>query len=312
MENVNEKHKDTVFTFLFSNPDLLRELYSAIEGITLPPDVPIDINTLSDVLFRTQRNDISFLINNRLIVLIEHQSTINNNMPLRFMMYSAKLYQGMIDPEDKFKRKLEKIPKPEFIVLYNGEDNYPDYKELRLSDSFIQADIKIDLPLELVVQVYNINKGRNQEILSKSKTLENYSRFIDKIREYQKEYQCKYYKEENDEEKKKKLLEKSFTSAINYCIKNNILKDFLKKHGSEVLNMLYAEYDPEVEMRVVREEALEDGIEIGMERGREEGEEIGMEKEKLIIAKNLLSEGSTPEFVHRITGLTLDKIEELL
>jgi len=64
--------------------------------------------------------------------------------------------------------------------------------------------------------------------------------------------------------------------------------------------MLYAEYDPEVEMRVVREEALE------------EGEEIGMEKEKLIIAKNLLSEGSTPEFVHRITGLTLDKIEELL
>jgi len=67
--------------------------------------------------------------------------------------------------------------------------------------------------------------------------------------------------------------------------------------------MLYAEYDPEVEMRVVREEALEDG--------REEGEEIGMEKEKLIIAKNLLSEGSTPEFVHRITGLTLDKIEEI-
>ena len=295
MENVNEKHKDTVFTFLFSKPDLLRELYSAIEGITLPPDAPIDINTLSDVLFRTQRNDISFLINNRLIVLIEHQSTINNNMPLRFMMYSAKLYQGMTDPEDKFKRKLEKIPKPEFIVLYNGEDNYPDYKELRLSDSFIQADIKIDLPLELVVQVYNINKGRNQEILSKSKTLENYSKFIDKIREYQKEYQWEYYKEENDEEKRKKLLEKSFTSAINYCIKNDILKDFLKKHGSEVLNMLYGEYDPEVEMRVVREEALEDG----------------REEEKLIIAKNLLEKGSSPEFVCEITGLSLDKIEEL-
>ncbi len=177
-------------------------------------------------------------------------------------MYSAKLYQGMIDPEDKFKRKLEKIPKPEFIVLYNGEDNYPDYKELRLSDSFIQADIKIDLPLELVVQVYNINKGRNQEILSKSKTLENYSKFIDKIREYQKEYKWKY-------NEKKEILEKSFKSAIHYCIKNNILKDFLKKHSSEVLNMLYTEYDPEVEMRVVREEALEDGIEIGREEGKE-------------------------------------------
>jgi predicted transposase/invertase (TIGR01784 family) len=294
MENVNEKHKDTVFTFLFSNPDLLRELYSAIEGITLPPDVPININTLSDVLFRTQRNDISFLINNRLIVLIEHQSSINNNMPLRFMMYASKLYQEITEPEDKFKRKLEKIPKPEFIVLYNGEDNYPDYKELRLSDAFMKTDkIKIDVPLELVVQVYNINKGRNREILSKSRTLENYSRFIDKIREYQKEYQRKY-------NERKEILDKAFKSAIKYCIKNNILKDFLKKHSSEVLNMLYSEYDPEVEMRVVREEALE------------EGEEIGMEKEKLIIAKNLLSEGSTSEFVHRITGLTLDKIEELL
>jgi len=297
MENINEKHKDTVFTFLFSNPALLRELYSAIEGVTLPSDIPIDINTLSDVLFRRQRNDISFLLNNRLIILIEHQSTINYNMPLRCLMYVEKLYELIIDSEDKFKRKLVKIPKPEFIVLYNGTDPYPDYKELRLSDAFMKTDkIKIDLPLELVVQVYNINKGRNKEILNKSHTLDNYSQFIDKIREYQKEYKRKYHD-------KKILLDKAFRSAINYCIKNNILKDFLRKHSSEVLNMLYAEYDPEVEMRVVREEALEEG--------REEGEEIGMEKEKLIIAKNLLTKGSTPEFVHEITGLSLEKIKEI-
>jgi len=263
MENVNEKHKDTVFTFLFSDPALLRELYSAIEGITLPPDVPIDINTLSDVLFRRQRNDISFLLNNRLIVLIEHQSTINDNMPLRFLMYIAKLYQELTCPEDKFKRKLGKIPKPEFIVLYNGEDKYPDYKELRLSDAFMKTDkIKIDLPLELVVQVYNINKGRNQEILGKSHTLDSYSRFIDKIREYQKEYQWEYQNENQlkflDKDEKKEILDKSFRSAIEYCIRNNILKDFLKKHGSEVLSMLYAEYDPEVEMRAVREETCEE------------------------------------------------------
>jgi predicted transposase/invertase (TIGR01784 family) len=297
MTNVNEKHKDTVFTFLFSTPDLLRELYSAIEGITLPPDVPVNINTLSDVLFRTQRNDISFLLNNRLIVLIEHQSTINNNMPLRFMIYASKLYQLMTDPEDKFKRRLEKIPKPEFIVLYNGEDNYPDYKELRLSDAFMKTDkIKIDTPLELVVQVYNINKGRNKEILGKSRTLDNYSRFIDKIREYQKEYQLKY-------KERKEILDKAFRSAIKYCIKNNILKDFLRKHGSEVINMLYAEYDPEVEMKVVREEALEEGMEIGREEG--------LKEEKLIIAKNLLAKGSTPEFVREITRLSLDEIEDI-
>jgi hypothetical protein len=108
---------------------------------------------------------------------------------------------------------------------WSGGKNYlwRTFKELRLSDAFIKTDkIKIDLPLELAVQVYNINKGRNQEILSKSKTLDSYSRFIDKIREYQKEYQWKYH----DKAEKKKLLDKAARSAIKYCIKNNILKDF--------------------------------------------------------------------------------------
>jgi len=49
--NVNAKHKDSVFSFLFSNPEALRELYSALEGVSLPPDAVIDINTLSGVLY---------------------------------------------------------------------------------------------------------------------------------------------------------------------------------------------------------------------------------------------------------------------
>jgi hypothetical protein len=89
----------------------------------------------------------------------------------------------------------------------------------------------------------------------KSKTLDNYSRFIDKIREYQKEYQLKNHNKDD----RKKLLDKAYMSAIKYCIKNNILRDFLRKHGSDVLNMLYGEYEPEVEIRVVREEAHEEG-----------------------------------------------------
>jgi len=60
-----------------------------------------------------------------------------------------------------------------------------------------------------------------------------------------------------------------------------------------------------------REEGREEGLEQGREEGREEGEEIGMEKEKQIIAKNLLAEGSTPEFVHRITGLSPEQIAAL-
>jgi len=70
----NKKHKDSVFSTLFSTPDVLRELYSAIEGVPIPPDMPIDINTLTDVFFKGHKNDVSFTIDNRLIVLTEQQS----------------------------------------------------------------------------------------------------------------------------------------------------------------------------------------------------------------------------------------------
>ena len=75
---VNRKHKTSVFSTLFSDPETLRELYSAIEGVDVPKDAVIQINTLSDVLFMGQLNDVSFTINDQLVVLIEHQSTINN------------------------------------------------------------------------------------------------------------------------------------------------------------------------------------------------------------------------------------------
>jgi hypothetical protein len=242
-----------VFTFLFSSPNILRELYSAIEGITLPPDIPIDINTLSDVLFMEKINDISFLIDNRLVVLIEHQSSINNNIPLRLLQYIGRIYEKIIDPNKKYQEKLMKIPKPEFIVLYNGTDSYPDYKELKLSDAFMDIEgLKLTgidkIPLELIVQVYNINHGHNPEILKKCETLDEYSILMDKIREYK----------ENQ-----KSLDEALPSAVKYCIKNNILSDFLGKHGSEVINMLYGEYDREMDIAVKSREAWEDGHEEG-------------------------------------------------
>jgi len=283
--NANRKHKNSVFSFLFSNPDLLRELYSAIEGVTIPPNIPIDINTLSNVLFISQINDISFLIDNRLVVLIEHQSTINGNIPLRLLEYVGRIYEKIIDYENKYQKNMIKIPKPEFIVLYNGKDEYPDHSELKLSDAFMNVDgLKqnaIDnLPLELIVQVYNINQGCNPEILKKCKTLDNYSFFVDKIREYLNTG---------------KSLEESIKLVINYCIKNDILKNFLKENASEVMNMLFGEYDRDTDIAVNRREAWEEG----------------MKSEKLLIAKNLLAKGSSPEFVHEITGLPLEIIRDI-
>ena len=228
--NVNRNHKNSVFSVLFSTPEVLRELYSAIAGIEIAPDAIVDINTLSEALFMKQINDLSFTINDHIVILIEHQSTINENVPLRLLMYIARVYEKIIEKEKIYQKKLLKIPTPEFIILYNGKEEYPDHKELRLSSAFkditgLKLSENADLPLELVVQVYNINHGRNMEILEKSKTLYDYSFFIGKINEY----------------KGKLPIEESVQVAVKYCIEHDILKEFLLEHSSEVVNMLFEE-----------------------------------------------------------------------
>jgi len=277
-QNVNRNNKNSMFSSLFSNPDILRELYSAIEGIPIPPDIPIEINTLSGVLFINKVNDISFLIDNRLVVLIEHQSTISENLPLRMLEYTGRIYEKIVDMEKKYKKKLIKIPRPEFIVLYNGIENYPDYSELKLSDAFMDIKgIKLKgvekLPLELIAQVYNINQGHNPEILKRCETLANYSKFVDKLQEFQK---------------KGIKLEESIRPVIEYCIKNNIMKKYLQEHGSEVINMIFGdgEYDRDMDIAVNRREAWEEGHEEGRGEAHEEDRQHFLE---------LLNQGLTIE-----------------
>jgi len=257
--NVNRKHKDSVFSKLFSSPEILRELYSAIEGIDVPKDAIVDINTLSEALFMKQINDLSFTIDDRIVVLIEHQSTINENIPLRVLMYIARVYEKIVENKNIYHKKLIKIPTPEFIVLYNGKDECPDHYTLKLSDAFKDiSGLKLTdsegFPLELIIQVYNINQGRNPQMLKRSENLNGYSFFISKVNEY-KEYLT---------------LEESVRNAVKYCIEHGILKDFLKKHGAEVVNMLFDDISVEEIAEIRAEEAREEGIEIGRVEAQEE------------------------------------------
>jgi len=294
--NVNRNHRNSVFSMLFSTSDVLRELYSAIEGVDVPYDAVVSINTLSDVFFMEKINDLSFTIDNRIVVLIEHQSTINDNMPVRFLMYIGRVYEKITENKKRYQRKLLKIPKPEFIVLYNGKEPYPDYNELKLSLAYkdtegLKKQDDETLPLELVVKVYNINHGKNPEMMKRSVTLNGYSLFLEKVKEYSRE----------------KPLEESLEDAIKYCIENDILKSFLTENSSEVINMLMGEWNWDDAKEVWQEEAREEG----REEGRCEGRCEGIEEEKLIITRNLLAEGSTHEFIHKITGLDLEIIKSL-
>src|SRR5215471_4391616 len=279
--NVNAKYKNSVFSLLFSDPDVLRELYCALEGVTVPADVPVTINTLENVLFMELINDISFEIGGKLVVLIEHQSTINPNMPLRLLMYIARVYEKTVGDRKIYASRPVPIPRPEFFVLYNGVEPYPDEQILKLSGMFEQT-ASLGLPgkegvaLELVVRVININEGRNAEAARGCRTLAEYSAFIGKVRELEKELGEK---------------EEAMKAAIKYCREHDILKEFLETHSSEVFNMLLTEWNTEDALAV----RFDEGIQIGREEGWEEGREE--------IARNALAEGATIEFVTKITGL---------
>jgi hypothetical protein len=296
--NPNREYKSSVFSLLFGDEDTLRGLYEAVEGVALPPDLPITINTLEDALFRTRVNDISFEAGEKLVVIIEHQSTINPNMPLRLLSYIDRIYEKITAGRKArwYGKKRFTLPRPEFIVLYNGPDPFPDKDTLRLSDSF--ADVSaLGLPagappdLELVVRVYNINEGHNQDMVQKNETLNGYVRFIAKVREFETALSGGKNPADLSRDDRKELMKTAITQAVRWCIDHNILKPFLERNGSEVVNMLFGEWK------------LEEALVVEREEGREEGHED--------VARNALKEGASVEFIQKITGLSTEAIRSL-
>ena len=247
---VNRKYKDSVFRSIFNNKPAILELYNAIEGTNYRDESIIEINTLKDVLFAAIQNDLSFGINKKMVILIEHQSTINENMPVRFLAYILNIYLNVLG-ERLYSAPLVKLPRPEFIVLYNGEAPFPKEKFYRLSDAFEEIDEETKnsklLFLDVLVRVYNINKGRSLGLERKSKTLKGYATFIAKVREYAKT----------------KPLEKAIKLAVEYCLKKGILADYFKENVQEVVKMIKLEYSFKDELKFARKEGIEEGLKEG-------------------------------------------------
>ena len=227
-------YKDSLFRAIFNDKERLARLYKALSGNEVSPE-EIDINTLSGVFMNDIKSDISFCVGNRLIILLEHQSTWNPNMPLRFFWYLGNLYRDLVDKDVIYKGTLLKIPAPEFYVLYNGIQDIPYFQKLKLSDAFTTPS----LSLELTANCYNINYAESKEILTHCHDLMAYSVFIAKIREYVKDGSSLF-----DAVKK----------SIRYCESHDLMADYFKKHESEVFDMVNFEWDPVRAKEVAYEE----------------------------------------------------------
>lgn len=260
---VEKEYKDTVFTKLFSNKTAAIALYNALYCKHLPENTSVQIITLDDTLFIKRKNDVAFLIDGHFLIFIEHQSTINENMPLRLLLYIAQEYEKIfgyrmvkgkrISNPNLYKKESIKIPKPEFFVLYNGTDDLTEVaaggtivkvseKIMHLSDAFIKNS-NAENSLELSVKWVDIRYATNHQSLKLEKGLSilgEYSYFISSVKEYSSQGFS---------------LEKSIRKAAEYCIQHGILKDFLLKHETEVVGMLLGVYDEEMEKQVLCEEA---------------------------------------------------------
>ncbi|ETP72434.1 Putative transposase, YhgA, partial [Lachnospiraceae bacterium JC7] len=268
--NINVQYKDRLFRLLFGreeNKESILSLYNALNNSDYKDVSELELYTIDDVIYIKMKNDVAFILDSYLS-LWEQQSTYNPNMPVRGLMYYAKMYDKYIKSRSLniYGSKLIKIPTPRYIVFYNGKEDIDSIKQLSLSDSFINPDNTGSF--EWTATLINLNKGKNDELRFKCKVLDGYMTLIERIRANLKS---------------KEDIEKAVDSAVVSCIDEGILRDFLIAHRAEVIDMCLTEYDEKTFVNGIKEE--------GREEGRKEGREA-RDKEKIT---ELLRDGKTPK-----------------
>jgi len=304
----NRKHKDSLFVDYFSKDRDWKQhflsLYNALHGTNLQvADTQLERVNLEQVLYKSYYNDIAVLVNGQFILMIEHQSTINPNMPLRLLEYVTRIYGNIVDSTAKFSRHLVPLAKPEFYVFYTGDQKLPPESYLYLSDAFPNQGQNADLTLELKVKVCTIKSEHPSPVVHSCTDLEQYAQFLQLV-----------------EEAKAADHENPLKWAIQEAVRRNILRDYLERKGGEVLSILMTEYDYATDMAVLKEEAYEDGlfvgreegISIGLERGRATGREEGAYQNKLETARSLLLDGFSAEMISKYTSLPIEAIRQLV
>ena len=275
---VKHTYKDGVFRRLFNDKEKILELYNALTGENYPPDTDVKIVTLDNAVFGDMKDDLSFMIEDRFIILTEHQSTINPNMPVRELCYIAKQLEKLVFSKAIYSKRLIKLPTPEVYLFYNGAEDFPVSREQKLSDAFAVKCDKISL--ELKVKVINVNYDKGAEILSRCRSLNEYSKFMYMIRERLSEgIEVKSAIEE----------------SIRICMKEGILDEFLKKNGGDIVSFLFEE--------LTREECEQIREEDGYYRGEADTQRA--------IARNMISMKLAPDVVAAATGLSTDELEKI-
>lgn len=182
---------------------------------------------------------------------------------------STAEYGRLTAAENLYSGRQVSIPAPHFMVFYNGIAPCPERLLLRLSDAFKSHGMS-EPELELIVQVLNINAGCNEELKAHCRTLGEYMRYVDKVRFYAGSFP----------------IGEAVDRAVDECIDQGILREFLLINKAEVRFMSIFEYDEEETRRAMRKTEYERGVAEGKAEGKAEAvlillEELGFVPEEL-------------------------------
>lgn len=263
---------------LFTDRNNLLSLYNAVNESLYEDSDALEIVTLENAVYMGMKNDLAFIVDTGLF-LYEHQSTYTPNMPLRDLFYISGEYQKLVNNRSLYSSALQKIPAPNFLVFYNGTEKKEDSWVNYLSDAY--ENLTGEANLELKVITLNINEGHNKELMAQCQILKEYAQYVAKVRE------CA----------RNSALNIAVEEAVNYCIQNDILAEFLRKNKSEVIATSIFEYNKEEEEKKLRKAEYEAGMEIGREAGIQEGK---LQKTREVVITLSRS------------GFPVKKIEELL
>ena len=298
-DHAKNNYRDSLFRKYFEHPDKLAALHELLTGIPTT-EQNVEIKTLKSVLFNRLKNDISFKVGDRFIVLFEHQSTINPNMPARMLLYSAMLYRKMLSKESIYSKKLIPLPAPEFYVLYNGKEPWTDNSKLYLSSAFAENQHN----LELIVTIRNIRYNKDNELLQKYKPLHDYSFFV---------YDVEKRVASGDS------LADAIRSATDYCINHNIMRDYLLVNYEEVFEMMSLRWNEKDAKKYWQKEAREEGHAAGLAEGHAQGLSQGLSQglvkgrmsATIAFIKNMLSARMSYSDIAKFSNTSIEEVQRI-
>ena len=288
-------YKDTLFRMIFGGKDeksakWRMELYNALSGKNHTNPADLELTTIENVIYITTKNDVSFLVDSQM-TLYEQQSKVNQNMPLRGLMYYAQLYQMYLTKQEKdLFGGLVKIPVPQYVVFYNGDTNTPERYKMKLSEAFDYPDYDVKIrtektaDYEWTAEIININRNvieqKKNGLHKMCNALYDYIKYVDRIKVNQKNGMD---------------INAAVDEAVNWAIEENLLEGFIKEQKAGVTAMSLTEFDQELYDK----------------NRRREGYEEGARDKAIENAKNCLKEGDSPEKVARCIGLSLEEVQKL-